>query len=229
MFAKTIVVVTALAASAMGAPTALEGRQLVGTEIAPVARYNYDVGTGAIHCNPAGGLVSKSTTNNGHDITTLVTFTYPAASLGKKCQLAFSLDATASLSGSQKIDVFTSLSPAPGCTTGWGPGNQRNNQLGRLSATLGAYATWEWTSSSYLTAPTDCKAPNTTEGFELVGVYDTDYVAWNGAVAACASSTPRCLASIASSPSVRRAPTGGTREGSERLPLGRDWTMTSYP
>jgi hypothetical protein len=187
MHATTVLAsVAALAASVIAAPASapIEARTgSPGNYFTPSSIYNYDVGTGAIACSPAGGLVHKSTTNNGHDITTLVTFTYPPETAGKKCSLYFYLDSAAGLSGSQKIDVFTSLNPAPGCTTGWGPGNQRDQQLGRLSATLGNYASWEWTSSGYLTVPTDCKPAGTVEGFELVGVYDNDYVSWNPALA----------------------------------------------
>lgn len=64
-----------------------------------------------------------------------------------------------------------------------GPGNQRNVNIGRLSVSNNAYATWEATYGMYLTEPTDCKAPGTQEGFELVGVYDYDLINWNGAVA----------------------------------------------
>jgi hypothetical protein len=149
----------------------------------PSAIYNYDVGSGAINCHAAGGLVSKSTNNNGHDITTLITFQYPAAAAGKKCQFAFYLDSSAILTGSKKVDLFSSLEPAPGCTASWPPGNRRNNHIGRLSLSLGATATWDQKVSAYLTQPTDCKPAGTYEGYELVGVYDNDYVSWNTYVA----------------------------------------------
>ena len=150
----------------------------------PSARYHYDVSTGAIDCNVNGGLVSKSTTNNGHDITTLVTFTYPQAAQGKQCQLFFYLDSTATVGGSKKIDVFTSLQPAPGCTTGWGPGNQRNINIGRWSVSKGNFATWDATYGAYLTQPTTCQDPGSVEGLEFVGVYDDDLVRWNPAAGA---------------------------------------------
>jgi hypothetical protein len=181
MLSRILLAATALAASAVGAP--VEARGPVGQYFTPSAIYNYDVGTGAIDCHPAGGLISKATNNGGHDITTLVTFTYPPESANKQCALSFYLDPTATLTGSSKIDVFTSLNPAPGCTTGWGPGNLRNNELGRWNAVIGGYATWDWTSSSYLTAPVPCKPVGTVEAFELVGVWDTNEVAWNPAVA----------------------------------------------
>jgi hypothetical protein len=183
MLAKTALALASLAASALAAPAPLEARQSGPNYITPSAISTYDVGTGAIQCAPAGGLVAKSPSNNGHDTTTLVTFTYPPTPAGKKCAIQFYLDPAAAASGSRKIDVFTSLAPAPGCTAGWGPGNQRDRQLGRWSVAPDSWATWEWTSGEYLTGPTECKPAGTVEAFELVGVYDSDYVSWNPAVA----------------------------------------------
>jgi hypothetical protein len=150
-----------------------------GSSFYPSAIYHYDVSTGAITCGVEDGLIEKFPANKGHDITTLVTFTYPEESAGKKCQFEFFLSSASTLEGSGKIDVFTSLNPAPGCKASWPPGNQRNVHAGRLSAHVGAFATWDATyGTSYLTEPTDCKAPGTQEGIELVGVYDEDHVAW---------------------------------------------------
>lgn len=146
----------------------------------PSATWTYDVGTGAINCAAPGGKVFKSDTDGGHDITTLLTFTYPPAVAGATyCQFEFRLEATDVNTGSQKMDLFTSLSPAPGCTSSWPPGNQRNINLGRLDAVSGGEATWEATYSTYLTGPTKCQAPGTVEGLELVGVYDNDDIEWS--------------------------------------------------
>lgn len=148
----------------------------------PSAIWKYSVNSGAI-ASTSTGQVSKSSDNGGRDITALLTFTYPTAAQGKQCQFAFSLDNTATVRGSGKLDLFTSNSPAPGPKSGWGPGNQRNNHLGRLSVSKNNLATWDSTYSSYLTKKTPCKAPGTKEGFELVGVYDNDFISWNPSVA----------------------------------------------
>lgn len=94
----------------------------------PKATYNYDVGTGAIECSPSTNRVTKSTSNYDHDTTTLLTFEYPAASAGQLCQFGFRLEVTDILTGDHGglLDLFSSLAPAPGYTSGWGPGNQRN-------------------------------------------------------------------------------------------------------
>ncbi|CAG9981133.1 unnamed protein product [Clonostachys byssicola] len=175
---KTLAAVFLTASSVLAAP--LESRAEVSFK--PSAIWRYNVGNGAISATNTGD-VAKAPTNGGQDTTALLTFTYPSYVSGQKCQFAFSLDSTATLQGSAKLDLFSSLQPAPGPTAGWGPGNQRNVNLGRLNLFKPGQATWEATYSSYLTQKTDCKAPGTVEAFELVGVYDRDLVSWNPALA----------------------------------------------
>ncbi|KAK6217245.1 IDI-3 precursor [Colletotrichum tabaci] len=188
MLSKTLLALFAAATSALASPL-LSARQSTPppTSFAPSAIFTYNTRNGAITPSSYGGVVSKSTSNAGNDLTALLTFTYPQAAAGKKCQLWFYLDApTSSVSGSRKLDVFTSTKPAPASgSTGWGaggPGNQRDVNLGRWSVAPGGWATWDATYGAYLTAPTDCKAPGAVEGFELVGVWDNDYVSWNAQV-----------------------------------------------
>ena len=164
-------------ASVLAAPVARDNSD---PSFTPSAIWIYGVGDGSIS-ETYSGQISKSTGNGGHDRTTLLTFKYPAEAVGKKCQFAFYLDSSDSLDGSKKLDLYTSNSPAPGPTTTWGPGNQRNIHLGRLSATRPGFASWDATYSAYLTEKTDCKAEGTVEGLELVGVFDNDYVSWNPA------------------------------------------------
>ena len=182
MLSKTFITALGFAVTALAAPHhARDNTTASGLYFQPSAWYNYHVNSGAIDCNVQGGIVDKSYNNQGKDITTLATFTYPPATAGQRCQLAFYLDNTAPVTGSGKIDVFTRNQPAPGCTTGWGPGNQRGNNIGRWSVAKNAFATWDATFGAYLTAPTACKPVGTQEGFEFVGVYDNDHVAWNPA------------------------------------------------
>lgn len=98
-----------------------------------------------------------------------------------KCQFEFYLDLNSTVKGSAKIGLFSSIRPlTSNDTVYWSRGNQRGVELGRLSVSPGASATWDATYNEYLTEKkTDCKAPGTVEGFELVGVYDNDYVSWN--------------------------------------------------
>ncbi|GKT91156.1 IDI-3 precursor [Colletotrichum tofieldiae] len=186
MFPKTLLTLVLAATSTLATPLSTRQSAPPSTSFSPSAIFTYNTRNGAI--TPSyGGLVSKSTSNAGNDLTALLTFTYPQAVAGKKCQLWFYLDGpTSSVSGSRKLDVFTSTKPAPaGGSPGWGaggPGNQRNVNLGRWSVVTDGWATWDATYGAYLTAPTDCKAPGTIEGFELVGVYDNDYVSWNAQV-----------------------------------------------
>lgn len=133
-------------------------------------------------CNPSTLSITKTTT--GHDLTTLLTFIYPAAAAGKQCWLDLTLPSTATVSptgaaGTAKIDVFRQWAPVNTCPS---QGNNRDSQLGRLVVPgPGRTATWEVTYSSHLTAKGPCPAPGTVEGIELVGVNDAENVSWGQA------------------------------------------------
>lgn len=148
----------------------------------PSATYNYDVSTGAIECSPSTNKIFKSYSNYGHDLTTLLTFEYPAEAEGKMCQFGFRLEDTDVLTGSMLFDLFSSLNPAPGCTATWPPGNQRNEHLARLQGVAGGDATYVDKFTTYLTEPSPCKSAGTIEAFELVGVYDNVDIEWNPAL-----------------------------------------------
>lgn len=183
VLSTTIAATSVLAAPFKAAPQSQSLKARNGeTYFYPSETWLYSVRDGSISSTDHGE-VSKNDGNNGKDITTLLTFEYPNESQGLQCHFEFWLDSTASVSGSKKLDLFTSNSPAPGPTSGWGPGNQRNLPLGRLSVDVDSLATWDATYSTYLTEKVPCKAPGTIEAFELVGVYDNDEVTWNPDVA----------------------------------------------
>jgi hypothetical protein len=144
--------------------------------LAPSAISLYNVGTGAIDFGVLDGKISKADTDGGQHITTLVTFEFPDLT-GKTCYFTFDLDNTATLTGSEQFDVFTSLQPATQDTTTWGPGNGRNNHIGRMQAVRPGSATW----IAQFIQPFPC--PVGKRGFELVGVNDNDLIKWSNAVA----------------------------------------------
>ncbi len=191
MFFKTIFTFTLAATSVLAWPVAKrdgfgggdDGPSITGT-FTPKATYNYDVATGAIECGPRTNRVAKSVSDGGRHTTTLLTFEYPAASAGRLCRFGFRLGAADALSGDRGglVDLFSSLAPAPGCTTGWGPGNRRDLPVGRLRPVLGGDAAFVDTFTTYLTEPSPCRAPGTVEAFELVGVYDDVHVEWEPSV-----------------------------------------------
>jgi hypothetical protein len=143
--------------------------------VKPSARSQYDVWTGAIHYKTGAGKVFK----NGQttDVTTLVTFDFPADSQGKTCEFHFFLDSTATLSGSALMDVFTSLAPAVADTTSWPPGNQRNQHVGRLAVVKPGEATFV---DGFPNTIKSFPCPTGTWAAEFVGVYDTDDIEWTG-------------------------------------------------
>ncbi|KAF6789087.1 hypothetical protein CSOJ01_14843 [Colletotrichum sojae] len=178
MFTKPLLAAALALTSALAAP--LESRQS-SASFGPSATFAYNVGTGRIDPLSNQGYVSKYYQNNGQDLTALLTFTYPEAARGRTCQFVFQSDpAKTWASGSQKLDLFTSLQPAPaGGATTWPPGNQRDQNIGRLSVANGAgQSTWDVTFGEKISKPVPCAAPGTVEAYELVGVYDNDYVSW---------------------------------------------------
>ncbi|KAK4446908.1 hypothetical protein QBC34DRAFT_410593 [Podospora aff. communis PSN243] len=124
-------------------------------------------------CDPGLCQAYKATNSNGHDLTTLLTFTYPPTFNGKTCWLEF---ATPSVSQGGTVDVFTQWSPVNTCPS---MGNNRDAQLGRMEAPWGGgKATWTATYSGYMTTPGPCKAAGTVEGFEVTGAGDVVNVTW---------------------------------------------------
>lgn len=170
-----LVAVFARSTLATPIPGALQRRYV--TELYPDITSQYNVGTGAINYNTKVGLISKSPTNRGQDITTLVTFRIPAAwSSYNTCRIVFTSAATSTVSGSGRADAFLSLAPATASTTSWPPGNLRDIHVGRLLAVRGAEATWE---QSYLGPDIPCdELAGKVYGGELVGVYDSVHITW---------------------------------------------------
>lgn len=174
-FTTTIATLTTLLATTLAAPIEpYNGAQ----SIHPTTLSQYSVWTGATNYATAWGRIFKS----GHesDVTTLVTFDFPAWTAGHKCELAFSLDSSATVTGSGQFDVFTSLAPATGSTTTWPSGNLRDQYLGRAQAVNGGYATAVDGYGS--NGVFDCPAGRRMAG-ELVGVNDVVEIKWNGGVA----------------------------------------------
>jgi hypothetical protein len=121
----------------------LEARNILLSYFTPLNTWQYSIRDGAITAISSIVEIYKSTDNGGKDQIALMTFTYPAAAKNKQCQLEFHLPANANPTGSKKIDIFTSIKPAWGPTGGWGPRNQHNNHIGRLSVIAGRAAIWD--------------------------------------------------------------------------------------
>jgi hypothetical protein len=146
-----------------------------GAVITPTALSQYSVWTGAIQYNTGYGKIFKN--GKTTDVTTLLTFTYPAASAGKTCTFHLYLASTSTLTGAKAFDIFSSLQPATYSTTTWPPGNQRNIQLARVSAVLAGEVTYlagyPQTAKSY-----PCPAAGTVAGYEFVPTDDTTDIEW---------------------------------------------------
>ncbi|KAL6242773.1 hypothetical protein RBB50_010419 [Rhinocladiella similis] len=113
-------------------------------QIFPDYTSQYNVKTGAVDFNTARGLVSRSYTNGGADMTTLVTFAVPQQYAQNWCQVVFDLtDPSSSATGSLKAQLFTSLAPATTDTTTWPSGNLRNQNIGAIDVVPGGEAQWQ--------------------------------------------------------------------------------------
>ncbi|VUC32981.1 unnamed protein product [Clonostachys rosea] len=178
MLSCKIIWITLLVSLAAAAP--FEARD--EAFFSPSQVWLYGVSSHIIAPTPAGVVSKESTSGNRYSITTLFTFIYPPQVEGKKCHFEFYLDPSSTVNGSAKLDLFSSIRPVratSNSTAFWSRGNQRSDQLGRLSVSKNASATWDATYNEYLAEKIDCKTPGTVEGFELVGVYDNDLVSWN--------------------------------------------------
>lgn len=150
---------TISAAPFPGAPTKV---------ITPTTLSIYHGFGGRIEYDTNYGLVQRKQGGND-DISTLVTFTFPADSKDKKCTFRFELDdATSSLDPVNPfVDIFSSLQPVVKSSAGWGPPNNgRDQQLGRLRVVKGGQATVEWGNFVF-----DCPSGQ-TKGYEVVTTGD---------------------------------------------------------
>ena len=170
--ASTLSAILALASSALSAP--LETREEL---IYPTTTSQYNVWTGAVTYNTQQGLIHKSNGQSA-DITTLVTFDFPSTLAGRTCAFIFELDDTATLSGSKRAQVFTSLAPAYATTTTWPHGNLRDQHLGDLLFNKPGRATVEATYGDANLNGFPCPAGQTIGG-ELVGRWDEVKVRWD--------------------------------------------------
>ncbi|KAH7160551.1 hypothetical protein B0J13DRAFT_541314 [Dactylonectria estremocensis] len=177
MLLHTFISAAIAVTSVLAAP--IESRANFPGFFTPVKTWQYSVKTGAIAATSGSVNVYKSPSNKGDDKTALLTVKYSSVSEGMQCQFKFYLAPGSNPTGSRQLDLFTSNSPAPGPTNGWGPGNQRNIHLGRFSVAPGESSSWISKDHPYLTKKTPCKKPGTVEAFELVGVNDFDSINWD--------------------------------------------------
>lgn len=182
------------------APASLEARFPTGhynNILPPSATSIYHGQNGAIEYGVNRAEVSRSSWN-GRDNSTLATFDLNGRTLPDKCSLRFWLEPNSQYNdpsrgsfvfGTGLVDVFSGLQPAPReGSKGWGgPGNQRNNPLGRVKVNYNGDATTLDFAPNQLTGfkcpkVGDWNVKNGLVGYELVPVGDTDRVQWDAAV-----------------------------------------------
>jgi Ubiquitin 3 binding protein But2 C-terminal domain len=171
-FAASLLSLLALSSAAPTTPPARTSSN--SSIIYPFATSLYAVWTGAITYGSTYGLIQKTQTSS--DISTLVTFSFPASTQGKNCAFNFILSNTATVTGTGQADVFTTLANPTGSTSSWPPGNQRDLDLGRIQAVIGGPATsvMDFTGQN----PIPCPAGQTIT-LELVPTGDLDMIKWD--------------------------------------------------
>lgn len=143
--------------------------------IRPTTTSQYDVWTGAVRYSSARGKIFKD--GKTTDVSTLLTFDFPAESAGKTCSFHFDLlnDPSATLSGSGQFDVYISQAPATASSESWPSGNLRDHHIGRMAAKLGAEATWV---PGHPVFGQSFPCPEGRYGGELVGYDSADHIEW---------------------------------------------------
>lgn len=171
---------TTLFTLSLTAPTSFSPRwPQISNILRPTVISQYSGATGAIAYNTATGVVAK--TSQG-DLTTLVTFENTSLDLPASCRLRFyldSADAAVVTDGTKLVNIFSSLKPAPvGGSQGWGgPGNQRNQDIGRFLVYKGGNADLVMGGEAV-----PCPTRGEKVGFEVVPVGDVDRVEWSGSL-----------------------------------------------
>ncbi|KAF1926406.1 uncharacterized protein M421DRAFT_93964 [Didymella exigua CBS 183.55] len=196
----TTLTLTTLLSLTFAAPASLKVRFPIGRYnkvLPPSATSIYHGQNGAIDYGVYRGEVSRSNWD-GRDNSTLVTFDLNGRTLPDTCFLHFWLEPNSQyndpargsfVSGTGLIDVFSSLQPAPKeGSEGWGgPGNQRNNPLGRVEANFAGDATTLDSAPNQLSGfkcprVGDWNVKDGLVGYELVPVGDADSIRWDAAV-----------------------------------------------
>lgn len=167
------------------APTTINARWPPLTNILkPTVISQYSGTNGAITYNVNTGTATKTPSG---DITTLVTFENTSLDLPITCRLRFFLDSADSaiiLEGTKQVNIFSSLNPAAvQGSKGWGgPGNQRNQDLGRFALYKGGNGDFVRgfpTGVDSVPCPKKGAGP---VGFDIVPVGEVDRVEWSAAL-----------------------------------------------
>jgi hypothetical protein len=159
----TATLATAAAVPSAGDAHTLESRQ--ETIVWPEATYRYWISSGASKLDPQDQLLVVKDRYPANESSTLTTFSIPPDVAGRTCKLNFDLWDRDHSTGSQTLDVFTSVSPG-----------HRDQHVGRIWVPKPGAA--EWVFSFHGLPEFECPAGEVI-GFEFVGVGDAVEVRWD--------------------------------------------------
>jgi len=177
--ASTIAV---LLGSVAAAPANLQARAV--TTLRPDFLSVFHSYNGAIEYQVGTGISAKGGSLGQDIISTLTTFTFPSTLAGKKCTLNFFAGPADTVQPVKAFDVFSTNGNPPGNRPGWGPGNQRNNQLARFKIDgPNSYATFDTTvfNPNDVGKDFNCPSDGLQRTYEVVPVGDQSNIRWSSA------------------------------------------------
>ncbi|KAH0545411.1 hypothetical protein FGG08_000552 [Glutinoglossum americanum] len=150
-----------------------------GSLLYPYATSQYSVSSGALDYGTPNGLVFKDQVTS--DISTLITFNFPAWTEGRQCEFSFHLRSHeeggwATVSGTGEMDIFTTKGNPTRDTTDWPRESTRDGDLARIKAVIGGPAEVVMAFVDKSTFP--CPAGKILTA-EMVPTGDSDHVEWD--------------------------------------------------
>ncbi|KAL4864941.1 hypothetical protein BDV12DRAFT_175469 [Aspergillus spectabilis] len=155
--------VTGLATLVAANPVTLSTRQ--DTILYPHRTYRYWISSGAVKEDPQDQLLVVKDNVPQNESSTLTTFDIPADTAGRTCKLVIDLWDRDHSTGTQTVDVFTSVAPG-----------RRDRHVGRAFLPKPGRAEWVFTLG--WEEEFQCPAGELI-GFEFVGVGDAVEVRWD--------------------------------------------------
>ncbi|KAL4883494.1 hypothetical protein BJY04DRAFT_216316 [Aspergillus karnatakaensis] len=163
-------IISALATlTALAASTPLSPRQT--TILYPYRTYRYWINSGSVKEDPQDQLLVVKDRSPSNESSTLTTFWIPPEYAGRTCKLVIDLWDRDHSTGTQTVDVFTSVAPG-----------RRDNNIGRVY--LPKPGRGEWVSRFGWSEEFECPVGGEGEGegligFEFVGAGDEVEVRWD--------------------------------------------------
>lgn len=185
----SILTALSLAAAATAAATPMEKRQH-NNRMWPYATFRRWISTGQLVEDPQDQLLVVRNNNPAEETTAIVTFNFDPSLEGRTCKLVFSLWDRDTSTGSETVDIFSTIDPPSSMSTesrhvstaeaskalATKMTQSRGEQLGRIK--VPAPGTAEWIQSYHGMPEFPCPAGQLV-GYEFVGVGEDITMQWD--------------------------------------------------